>query len=85
MTTTVKIDIENPIQLESVLAFISNLGLKAKISKNGKPKLADLSPDDYVFSSKANAERILKAFENIDNGIGLVEVDLVEFEKKYNL
>lgn len=85
MTTTVKIDIENPILLESVLAFIEKLGLKAKISKKGKSKLNDLTPDEYVFSSKANAQRILKSFENIDNGIGLVEVNLDELEKTYNL
>ncbi len=81
MTTTVKIDIENPIQLESVLAFIEKLGLKAKVLKK-KPAI-EMDEDEYLFSSKKNKERLIKALDNIEKGENLVEIDLDEFVKQY--
>jgi hypothetical protein len=83
MTTTVKIDIDNPTQLESVLAFIEKLGLKAKVLKNGKTANPEMDEDEYLFSSKKNKERLIKALDNIEKGENLVEIDLVEFEKQY--
>ncbi len=82
MTTTIKIDIDNPTQLESVLAFIEKLGLNAVVSKNGHA-ISEMDEDDYLFSSKKNKERLLKAIDNAEKGENLVEVDLDEFVKKY--
>ena len=81
--TTVKIDIINPSHLESLLAFIKNLGLKAKVSKNGKSKPVEMTEDEYLFSTEANKRHLLKAFENIEKGVGLIEVDLDELKKQY--
>ncbi len=84
MTTTVKIDIDNPSQLETVLAFIEKLGLKAKVSKNGSAA-SDMDEDTYLFSSKKNKERLIKSLDNIEKGENLIELDLDldEFVKKY--
>lgn len=82
MTTTIKIDIDNPTQLESVLAFIEKLGLKAMVTKNGHTT-SEMDEDDYLSSSKKNKERLLKAIDNAEKGKNLVEVDLDEFVKKY--
>ena len=81
--TTVKIDIINPSHLESLLAFIESLGLKAKVSKNGKSKPVEMTEDEYLFSSKKNKERLLKSLDNIEKGENLVEIDLDEFVKQY--
>ncbi len=82
MTTTVKIDIDNPSQLETVLAFLEKLGLKAKVSKNGSTT-SDIDEDTYLFSSKKNKERLLKAIDNVEKGENLIEIDLDKFVKKY--
>ena len=81
--TTVKIDIINPSHLESLLAFIESLGLKAKVSKNGKSKPVEMTEDEYLFSTEANKRHLLKSLENIENGVGLIEVDLDELKKQY--
>lgn len=82
MTTTVEINIDNPTQLESVLAFIEKLGLKAMVSKNGHT-ISEMDEDDYLFNNKKNKERLLTAIDNAEKGKNLVEVDLDEFVKKY--
>ena len=82
MTTTISIDIENQSQLESVLAFIEKLGLKAKVSKNGKSKSVEMTDEEYLFSTEANKKHLLKAFDYIDNGGEMIQVDIDELKKQ---
>lgn len=82
MVTTVKIDIDNPMHLESVLAFIEQLGLKAKVSKNGKSKPVEMTEDDYLFSNEANKQHLLEAFDYIENGGKMISVDLDQLKKE---
>lgn len=82
MTTTVKIDIDNPSQLETVLAFIETLGLKAKVSKNGENAISEMNEEEYLYSSKANKQHLLHAIDYIENGGELIRVDLDELKKQ---
>lgn len=81
--TTVKIDITNPSHLESLLAFIEKLGLKAKISKKTKSKPVEMTDEEYLFSTEANKKHLLEAFDYIDNGGELIQVDLDELKKQF--
>lgn len=83
MTTTVKIDIDNPSQLESVLAFIEKLGLKAKVSKNTENSISEMNEEEYLYSSKANKQHLLQAMDYIDNGGELMRVDLDDLKKQF--
>ncbi len=82
MITTVEIDIDNPTQLESVLAFIEKLGLKAKVFKNGENAISEINEEEYLYSSKANKQQLLHAIDYIENGGELIRVNLDELKKQ---
>ena len=81
MTMTIKIEIDNPTQLESVLAFIEKLGLKAIVSKNGHI-LSEMNEEENLYSSKTNKNQLLHAIDYIEKGGELIRVDLDELKKE---
>ena len=79
--TIYAIEIQNNQDETLIKDLLSRLGIKFQKVQNGtKPKEMDAT--DYLFSTQANKNRLLKALENADKGENLTEINLNDFKKQ---
>jgi hypothetical protein len=83
--STITFEIENPTDMQLMVALAARLGITIKKNGNGKQLSTKNEATEYLFSTEANKNHLEKAIEYVENGGELIEVELDTLKKQYTL